>query len=107
MQLLTKEHKFEANGKEVSVYTREYTNPKNKYLLGFANVIIKEGDKLHSSYSSISVVEAKDGTVFLKEPQQKAYKNKDGEITSNPYYIMAKSIKEDLSKRILENLVQK
>ncbi len=86
---------------KVNIFVVPYTNEKNSKLRGFANIsILSAENKMLKQFNSLSVIEGKEGNLFLSEPQQKAYKNKDGDITSNPYYLMDRDMKDDLSKRI-------
>ncbi len=105
MQLIKKHIKFETETKQVNIFVNPFTSEKNPAIRGFVNISIlkKVGDKLEMEYSwnGNSFVELKDGRKLISAPSQKAYTDKDGNVTSEPYHFIPKEVREDVVKRIL------
>lgn len=86
---------------KVEINVRAFSDEKNKGLRGFADVAIIKNNKYAMGYNALQLVETSEGNLVIIEPKQKAYKDKEGNWKATPFYVMSKTIKEDLVARIL------
>lgn len=88
---------------ETQVQFRPQTFENNKALIGFVNIsIIKEGT-FSSAFNAIQVIKTEKAT-FLKEPEQKAYKDKEGNWKATPYMILPKGLKDMVIAELIKNI---
>ncbi len=91
---------------EYLVSARPYTTPNNPNLLGFIYIQLNVNNEVHSLYDSLRLVKDNNGNLFLSEPHSKAYQNKDGNITSKPYYLAPKVVKTNALSIIQKSLIE-